>query len=156
MTQKQPEPPDTTIVENRRARFDYVITDTYEAGIALMGTEIKSIRAKQVRLDGAFALIRRGEGFLVNAHVAKYENASVFNHEETRPRKLLLHRQQIRKLAHDVDTQKATLVPLKLYWKNGVVKVLIGFAKGKKTTDKRQTIARREWDRQKHRILKQR
>jgi SsrA-binding protein len=133
-----------TIADNRKARFDYHIDRTVEAGIALRGTEIKSIRAGHVNLRDGYARVDRGEVWLRNVHIAPWSTASAENHEPTRPRKLLLHRDEIGQLAGEVSQKGFTLVPLRLYVKNGVAKVELGLARGKKRYDKRQTIKERE------------
>ena len=139
---------------NRKARFNYFIVDEMEAGIELKGTEIKSIRKGSVSLDDAYARIKRGEIFLTNMYVAKYEEGNIFNHEETRTRKLLLHKKEIIKLQDKVKIEGYTLVPLKLYFKQNHAKVLIGIAKGKKRFDKRETIKKRDNEREIRRVMK--
>jgi SsrA-binding protein len=143
------------ITDNRQARYLYEILETYEAGIQLTGTEVKSIRAGKVNLQDGYALIRNGEAWLINAHISPY-NASgqYFNHEPRRTRKLLLHRQELRKLIGKVEQQGLTLVPLKMYLKRGWVKVSIALAKGKKVHDKREDIKRRQDQREMQRAMK--
>lgn len=131
-------------VVNRKARYDYEILETYEAGIVLKGTEIKSIRDGRVNLSDSYALIRNGEIFLLNMHISPYSHGNIHNHEETRSRKLLLHKKEIRKLAEQVSIKGLTIVPLKLYFKKNKAKILIGLARGKKTYDKRETIKERD------------
>ena len=145
-----------TISLNRRAYRDYTILETIEAGIALTGTEIKSIRAGKVSLREGYAAARNGEIFLLNVHIARYEPASHDNHEPRRPRKLLLHREEISDLARKVMEKGFTLVPLKLYLKNGIAKVELGLARGKKLYDKREAIARRDTEREVERATKSR
>lgn len=133
---------------NRKARFNYFIIDEMEAGIELKGTEIKSIRKGSVSLDDAYARIKRGEIFLTNMYVAKYEEGNIFNHDERRERKLLLHKSEIRKLDKEIELNHYTLIPLKIYFKKGKAKILLGLCKGKKLFDKRETIKKRDLDRE--------
>ena len=145
-----------TIATNRKARHDYFIEETFQAGIALTGTEIKSIRQGRVTLQDGFVLVRNGEAFLMNVHIGAYEQGNRFNHDETRPRKLLLHRREIDAL-HAAATQRGwTIVPLRLYINDrGLAKVEIGLARGKRQYDKRETIAKRDAERDLRRALKQ-
>ncbi len=143
-----------TITVNRKAYHNYDILETVEAGIVLTGTEIKSIRAGRVNLREAYAHPDEGELWLFNAHIARYEAGSHYNHEPTRPRKLLLHRQQIDSLIGKITQKNLTLVPLRLYIKDGIAKVELGVARGKKLYDKRQAIARRDVEREVERALK--
>lgn len=136
------------ITVNRKAYHKYSIQDTVEAGLVLTGTEIKSIRAGRVDLGDAYARPGKDELWLLNAHIARYDEGNVYNHEPRRPRKLLLHRRQINGLVSKVVESGFTLVPLKLYIKNGVAKVELGLAKGKKLYDKRQSITRRDAERE--------
>lgn len=126
------------IAQNRKARHDYSIIDTVEAGLVLQGTEIKSIRNGRINLKDGFARIRNGEAFLYNVHISPYEQGNIFNHDPLRTRKLLLHKKQINKLIGETKNTGITLVPLKVYIKDGYAKVLIGLAKGKKQYDKRE------------------
>lgn len=143
------------VSDNRQARFRYEILDTYEAGIELKGTEVKSIRLGKVNLRDGYALVRNGEVWLLNAHVSPYEQASqYFNHDPRRTRKLLLHRQEIRKLIGKVEEKGLTLVPLKMYFKNGRVKVTIGLGKGKKIYDKRESLKQQQAKREVARAMK--
>ncbi|GAB2499309.1 SsrA-binding protein SmpB [Alkalibacterium psychrotolerans] len=142
------------IAQNRKARYDYTILDTIEAGIVLQGTEIKSIRAGRINLKDGYASIRDGEIWLVNVHISPFEQGNQFNHDPVRPRKLLMKKKQIDQLIGEVKQGGITLVPLKVYIKNGFAKVLIGLAKGKKQYDKRETIKRRDQDRQLRRAIK--
>lgn len=145
------------VSDNRQARFLYEILETFEAGIELVGTEVKSIREGKVNLRDGFALIRNGEVLLLNVHISPHQTASqFFNHDPRRTRKLLLHRQEIRKLIGKVEQQGLTLVPLKMYLKRGWVKVDLALVRGKKLHDKRQDIRRREDQRDIQRALKQR
>jgi SsrA-binding protein len=136
--------PEHTVALNRRARHDYAIDQTIEAGLVLTGTEIKSIRAGRANLADAYARIERGEAWLIGAHIAPYEQGNRNNHEPTRTRKLLLHRDQISELIGRTQAKGFTLVPLRLYLRDGMAKLEIGIARGKKTHDKRRTIAERD------------
>ncbi|MCY7276800.1 MAG: SsrA-binding protein SmpB [Phormidesmis sp. CAN_BIN44] len=143
------------VSDNRQARFQYEILETYEAGIELVGTEVKSIREGKVNLRDGFALIRDGEALLLNVHISPHRTASqFFNHDPRRTRKLLLHREEIRKLLGRVEQQGLTLVPLKMIMKRGWVKVDIGLARGKKLYDKREDIKKRDDQRDMQRALK--
>ncbi|HCP60405.1 MAG: SsrA-binding protein SmpB [Chloroflexota bacterium] len=137
-----------TVATNRKAYHNYHLEDTVEAGIVLTGTEIKSIRAGRVSLSDAYVKPEAGELWLVNAHIARYEAGSYLSHEPRRPRKLLLHRKQIDSLTSKVQEKGLTLVPLKLYIKDSIAKVEMALARGKKLYDKRESIARREVERQ--------
>lgn len=143
------------VSDNRQARYLYEILETYEAGIELKGTEVKAIRAGKVNLRDGYVLIRNGEAWLINVHISPHETASqYFNHEPRRTRKLLMHRQEIRKLIGRVEQQGLTLVPLKMYLKRGWVKVDIALGKGKKLHDKREDERRREDKRDMERAMK--
>ena len=144
------------IVDNRRARHDFQLLDRVEAGIQLTGTEVKSLRDGRVEVRRAFADLRDGELWLVGVHIAPYEQASVDAHDPDRDRKLLLHRREIDSLAGKVKERGFTLVPTRLYWKDGRAKVELALARGKDTVDKRRDIARRDADRQIQRALKSR
>jgi len=135
------------IATNRRARFEYEIFDTFEAGMSLLGSEVKALRAGKANLSDSYATIRRGEVFLLNLHIGAYEQAGRANAEPLRERKLLLHRAEIRRLGGKLAERGFTLVPLKLYFSNGRAKVELGLARGKKRYDKRESIKRRETDR---------
>jgi SsrA-binding protein len=148
--------PDKTVAVNRRARHEYAVEETLEAGIALTGTEIKSIRAGRVNLAEAYARIEKGEAWLIGAHIAPYEQGNRNNHEPTRTRKLLLHRDQISELIGRTQAKGFTLVPLKLYIRNGMAKLEIGIGRGKKAYDKRRTIAERDARRELERATKER
>jgi len=148
--------PDQTIAVNRRARYEYAIEETLEAGIVLTGTEIKSIRAGRANLAEAYARIEHGEAWLIGAHIAPYEQGNRNNHEPTRVRKLLLHRDQIAELAGKSHAKGLTLVPLKLYIRDGMAKLELGVARGKKAHDKRRTIAERDARRELERTVKER
>ncbi len=136
------------VASNRRARHEYFILETVEAGIALQGSEIKSIRAGQISLAEAYVRIDGEEAWLEDAHIAPYEQASIYNHEPRRPRKLLLHSSEIRKLWNTVRQKGVTIIPLSVYLKNGKAKVEIAVAKGKKLYDKRAEIAKRDSQRE--------
>ncbi len=137
-----------TIATNRKARHDYFIYDTYEAGLVLSGSEIKSVRAGHVSIKEAYIRIENHEAWLVDAYIAPYDQASHFNHEPRRKRKLLLHRKEINKLWDKVRQKSMTIVPLRLYLKYGRAKLEIAVAKGKKQYDKRQTLAKRDAQRE--------
>ncbi len=145
-----------TVATNRKAYHNYLIQDSVEAGIVLTGTEIKSIRAGRVSLGDAYVKPDAGELWLLNAHIARYEASSYLSHEPTRPRKLLLHRRQINDLTSKVSEKGLTLVPLRLYIKGSIAKVAVALAKGKKLYDKRESIVRRETEREIGRALKRR
>jgi SsrA-binding protein len=142
------------ITVNRKAYHDYHIQETVEAGIVLKGSEIKSVREGKVNLSDAYAKPENGELWLHNSHIASYDAASYNTHEPVRPRKLLLHRKEIDVLAGKVVQKSLTLVPLKLYIKHGVAKIELGVARGKKAYDKRETIARRDAEREVERAMK--
>ncbi|MET0482915.1 MAG: SsrA-binding protein SmpB [Aestuariivirgaceae bacterium] len=145
------------VVENRRARFDYEILETFEAGIALAGPEVKSLRQGRGNLQDAYASVDHGELFLVNAYIPEYSEANRFNHETRRPRKLLLHRREIDRLAGGVLRDGLTIVPLRLFFNpRGRAKAEIALARGKKLHDKRETEKQRSWAREKSRLLRER
>lgn len=148
--------PDKTVAVNRRARHEYAVDETLEAGLVLSGTEIKSIRAGRVNLAEAYARIEHGEAWLIGAHIAPYEQGNRYNHEPTRTRKLLMHRDQIAELVGRTQAKGYTLVPLRLYIRNGMAKLELGVARGKKAHDKRRTIAERDMRRELERATKQR
>ena len=131
-------------IKNKKANFDYFIEDTYETGIVLTGTEIKSVRKGSVNLKDSYARVKNNEIFLVNMFIAKYDEGKRFNHDERRERKLLLNKKEIFKIRDAVDKEGYSLVPVKLYLKNGRAKILLGIAKGKKNYDKRQSIKERD------------
>ena len=145
-----------TVATNRKAYHNYIIHDSIEAGLALTGSEIKSIRARRVSLSDAYVRPEAGELWLVNAHIARYEASSYLSHEPKRARKLLLHRKQINNLTSQVLQKGFTLVPLKLYIKDSIAKVEVALGKGKKLYDKRESIARREVEREIARAIKKR
>ena len=142
------------IAENRRARFDYFLDETFEAGLALTGTEVKSLRAHRANLRDSYARIKNGEAFLESVHIGGYAPAGQFSHKETRARKLLMHRREIDRLWGRVREKGYSIVPLKIYFKNGRAKVELGLAKGKHTYDKRAEIARKVSQREIERALK--
>ncbi len=135
------------VVTNRRASHDYFIIDRYEAGIALKGTEVKSLRAGSATLQDGYAEIRNGEVWLVGMHISPFEKGNINNHDPKRDRKLLLHKQEIRRLVGKVSEKGLTLIPLRIYFKSNIAKVELGLARGKKSYDKREAIARREVER---------
>jgi len=135
-------------IKNKKAYFDYFIEETYESGIELKGTEIKSIRAGSVDLKDTFVRFKNNEAYIINMYIAKYEEGNQFNHEERRTKKLLLHKKEIKKLAEEVSRDGYNVVALKLYFKKNKVKLLIGLAKGKKIYDKRETIKERDLKRE--------
>ena len=135
-------------VKNKKAYFDYFIESELEAGIVLKGTEIKSVRKGSVDLKDSFVNIKNNEAFIINMYISKYEEGNIFNHDERRSRKLLLHKKEIKKLKEKISFEGKTLVPLKLYLKDGKVKILVGVAKGKKLYDKRETIKKRDLERE--------
>lgn len=139
---------------NRKAKFDYFIYETYEAGIVLTGTEIKSVRNGKANIKDSYAIIRDDEAYLLNAHISLYKEGSSFNHEEQRTRKLLLHKKEILKIKNKLDIEGYTLIPLKMYFKGEKLKVLIGVCKGKKNYDKKQSLKERDIMREANRNLK--
>ncbi len=139
---------------NRKVNFDYEIVDTFEAGIVLTGTEIKSIRLGKCNLKDSYAIIKNNEIFILNMHISQYEQGNRFNHEETRTRKLLMHKKEILKLRDKLEIEGFTLVPIKLYFKGSKAKLLIGLAKGKKNYDKRESIKKKDIERQLAKDLK--
>lgn len=147
---------DKLIATNRRAYHDYTIEEVLEAGLVLTGTEIKSIRLGRVSLREAYARVEKGEAWLLNAHIAQFPGGNRYNHEPTRPRKLLLHRKEVDRLLGKVRERGYTLVPLRLYIKRGYAKIQLGLARGKRLYDKREAIARREAQREMERAVKAR
>ena len=144
------------VTSNRKAYHDYFIEDTYEAGISLFGTEIKSIRAGQVNLKDSFCSIKNGEIFVNGIHISPYEQGNIFNRDPLRPKKLLMHKKEIMKLTGLISRDGYTLVPLSLYFKGSYVKMAIGLCKGKKLYDKRESTAKRDADRLIERTMKDR
>jgi SsrA-binding protein len=156
MAAKKTEKPFRVVADNRKARFHYEIGETLEAGIALSGTEVKSLRNGKATIAESYAGSREGEIWLYNANIPEYLQASRFNHAPKRPRKLLLHKRQISKLVGAVEREGMTIVPLKLYFNDkGRAKIEIALARGKKLHDKRETEKRRDWDRERGRLLRQ-
>jgi SsrA-binding protein len=144
------------VAENRKARFNYDIEERLEAGIALKGSEVKSLRAGRANIAESYATEQGGELYLINAHISEYAGSARFGHAPTRPRKLLLHAREIARLIGAVNRQGMTLVPLKLYFNaRGIAKVELGLAKGKKLHDKRDTEKKRDWERQKGRLMRE-
>jgi SsrA-binding protein len=144
------------VADNRKARFNYFIDDTMEAGVALTGTEVKSLRSGKATIAESYADARDGEIWLINSNIPEYLKANRFNHAPKRPRKLLLHRRQINKLIGAVEREGMTLVPLKLYFnEKGRAKIELALARGKKLYDKRDTEKKRSWDRERGRLLRQ-
>jgi SsrA-binding protein len=144
------------VADNRKARFNYFIDETLEAGVALTGTEVKSLRQGKATIAESYADTRDGELWLINSNIPEYQQANRFNHAPKRPRKLLLHRRQINKLVGAVEREGMTLVPLKLYFnEKGRAKVELALARGKKLHDKRETERKRSWDRERGRLLRQ-
>lgn len=141
------------IATNRKARHDYFILDTYEAGISLLGSEIKSLRAGQISIKEAYVRIDGEEAWLVDAHISPYSQANRFNHEPKRPRKLLLHKKEISALYEDIRKKGVTIIPTRVYLKAGKAKVEIAVARGKKNYDKRQEIAKRDAQREMNRLI---
>lgn len=135
-------------IKNKKAYFDYTILEEIETGISLVGTEIKSVRKGSVDLKDSFITIKNNEAFILNMYIAKYEEGNIFNHDERRTRKLLLHKKEIKKLKEKVSTEGLTLIPLKIYFKKNNVKVLVGLCKGKKLYDKRVSLKERDLKRE--------
>ncbi len=155
MKKNKSSPTDNTIALNKKARHDYFIEETYEAGIALEGWEVKSLRAKNIQLKESYILLKSGEAWLLGTHISPLPTASThIKPDPTRTRKLLLHRNEIDRLVGAVERKGYTIVPLKLYWKKGRAKVELGVAKGKQQHDKRSTEKDRDWQRQKSRLMK--
>ena len=150
---KEPEG-QTTICRNRRATHDYAVTDTLECGLVLVGTEVKSLRDGHATIDEAYARIDGREVWLIGAEIPEYLYGNRQNHKPKRPRKLLLHRREIEKLERETTVKGMTLVVTRIYWKNGRIKFEIGVAKGKKLHDKRETEKKRDWDREKGRLMR--
>ena len=139
-------------IQNRKARYEYFIEENIEAGIALKGTEIKSLRKSSCDLSDSFAIIKKGEVYLLNAFIAKYDEGNIFNHDTRRTRKLLLHKSEINKLLNKVSRSGYSLIPLDVHFKNGKAKVALGVCKGKKLYDKRETIKERDLKRENTRL----
>jgi len=156
MANKQSSSDEKIVCVNRQARHNYFIDEIYEAGLVLLGSEVKSLRDGKANLVDSYAQIRHGEAFLINAHISPYEGANQFNHEPTRIRKLLLHGREIERLTGKTKERGLTLIPLKLYFKGGRAKVELGLARGKKLYDKRETLRRKVAEREVERSLKSR
>lgn len=148
--------PQRLIADNRKALHDYFVLESFEAGVVLLGTEVKAIREGRVNLRDSYARVDRGEVWLLNLHISPYSHTGYAHHDERRQRKLLLHRSEIRKLTGRVAEKGLTLVPLRMYFKDGRVKVALGLARGKQLHDKRETIRRREVDRETRAAVKAR
>jgi SsrA-binding protein len=148
MPQAEPREEVQSVARNRRARHDYHILETWEAGLVLTGTEVKSLRSGKANLSDAYGIVNNGEVYLLNLHISPYDQGNYYNHEPTRTRKLLLHRKEIRRMIGAVEREGLTLVPLELYFKRGKAKVAISLAKGKKTHDKRADLRRKDDERE--------
>ncbi len=148
MSKPAEQPEVESIAKNRRARHDYAIIDTFEAGLVLTGSEVKSLRDGKANLSDAYGIVRDGEIYIINLHISAYERASYNNHEPTRTRKLLLHKREIERLIGAIERQGLTLVPLELYFKRGIAKVAIALGKGKKLHDKREDAKAKDADRE--------
>ena len=153
---KDDAPETQSIARNKRARHDYHILETWEAGLVLSGTEVKSLRDGKANIADAYAIVKEGEVYLLNLHIAPYEQGNHFNHEPTRTRKLLLHRKEIRRMIGAVERQGLTLIPLELYFKRGIAKVALALGKGKKLHDKRDTARERDAEREMARAVRTR
>ena len=157
MTPKETADDDRSVVaRNRRARHDYHIMDSWEAGLVLQGTEVKALRDGQANLADAYGIVKDGEVFLLNLHISPYERGNIYNHEPTRTRKLLLHKREIRKMIGAVERQGLTLVPLELYFSRGKAKVALGLGRGKKMYDKRADEKKRDDERDMQRAVRTR
>ena len=141
-------------ITNRKAKFDYFIEEEYEAGIVLTGTEIKSIRNGHCNIKDSYGIVKNNEVFLLNMFIGQYKEGNIFNHNETRTRKLLLHKKEIKKISQAIEMNGLTLIPLKVYFKNNILKVLLGVCKRKKQFDKRETIKQRDINREVKKNLK--
>ena len=146
----------TAVASNRKAYHDYFIEETFEAGLSLLGTEVKSLRLGLANLTDSYAIVKNNEVFLFNANISPYPHGNIMNHEPLRTRKLLMHREEIRKLLGKMTLKGYTLIPLKIYFTRGKAKVLLGLAKGKKAFDKRETIKEKESKREVERFVKER
>jgi SsrA-binding protein len=157
MAPRKDDPNNKTVAENRKARFSYEVVDTYEAGLALTGTEVKSLRLGQANIQESYASVEGGEIWLINSYLPEYLQGNRFNHEPRRRRKLLLNKKEMAKLAQAVEREGMTMVPLKIYFNDrGRAKLLLAIARGKKLHDKRETEKKRDWAREKGRLLKER
>ena len=154
---KKADPQNKTVAENRKARYNYAIEDTFEAGLVLGGTEVKSLRNGKANIAESYASYEDGELWLINSHIPEYLQANRFNHEPRRRRKLLMSKREIARLSQAVAREGMTLIPLKLYFNDrGRAKLLLGLGKGKKVHDKRETEKKRDWNREKSRLLRDR
>ena len=154
---KEKNPNSKTVAENRKARFSYEVLDTYEAGLALTGTEVKSLREGKANIQESYASVEGGEIWLINSYLPEYLQGNRFNHEPRRRRKLLLNKREMARLAQGVEREGMTMVPLKIYFnERGRAKLLLALARGKKLHDKRETEKARDWGREKARLLKER
>jgi SsrA-binding protein len=154
---KEKNPNNRTVAENRKARFSYEVLDTYEAGLALTGTEVKSLRQGQANIQESYASAEDGEIWLINSYIPEYLQGNRFNHEPRRRRKLLLNKREMARLAQGVEREGMTMVPLKIYFNDrGRAKLLLAIARGKKLHDKRETEKQRDWGRERARLLKER
>ena len=156
MSRADEKPEIETVARNKRARHDYHILETWEAGLVLTGTEVKSLRDGKANLSDAYGVVKDGEVYLLNLHVSPYEQGNQFNHDPTRTRKLLLHRREIRRMIGAVERQGLTLIPLELYFKRGRAKVALALGKGKQAHDKREDIKRKDDEREIARALRSR
>lgn len=155
VSKKKPKIPSNVIAVNRKARHDFALEDTFEAGLALQGWEVKSLRSGRLSLQEAYVVVRRGEAWLIGANIPPLPSASTHvNPDPVRTRKLLLHKAELNRLTGATDREGYTLVPLQMYWKRGRAKLQIGLGKGKKKHDKRETKKQQDWNRQKERLLK--
>ncbi|MDG2976551.1 SsrA-binding protein SmpB [Latilactobacillus curvatus] len=154
MAKKHPQKPANLIAQNKKAGHDYNILETFEAGLVLTGTEIKSVRKGKINLRDGFARVRKGEAYLENVHISPYEQGNQFNHDPLRNRKLLLHKKEIAKIGALTKNKGVTIVPLRVYLKHGFAKVLIGVGEGKREYDKRETLKRKEQDREMARAVR--
>ena len=141
-------------INNKKAHYDYEIETTYEAGIVLTGTEVKSIRDGKANLKDSYAIYKDGEVFLLNMHISHYDKGNIFNHDETRTRKLLLNKKEIYKIRDSIEREGYTLIPIKAYFKGNKVKILLGIARGKKNYDKREAIKKKDIEREMKKDLK--
>lgn len=151
---KKPSQTDNVLAQNKKARHDYSIVDTIEAGMVLTGTEIKSVRASRIQLKDGYAQIKNGQAWLVNVHIAPFEQGNIWNQDPERTRKLLLKKREITRLENELKGTGMTLIPLKVYIKRGFAKILLGLAKGKHDYDKRESIKRRDQERDMKRVMK--
>ena len=154
MAKKQKKKPENSITENRKARFNYEVVDTYEAGIVLVGSEVKALREGKGNLDDCYGVFNGNDLYLMNSYIGEYSHTSMLPHEDRRSRKLLMHKRELAELKMAREREGMTLIPLRLYWKSGKVKVALGVCRGKKKHDTRETQKDRDWQRSRHRLLK--